>query len=179
MGGVSMARPDRSSKMVYALAGTFTGALTTVIGVVLGVFAAPVTAWILRRGELKIARTEIYSELAGYIAGMERVRDNKVDFESAKRHCTWRPQFDVMDWYKSNRFDLLLRLDRSRGLRIIYNSIPFLYEHANAPGNAPFGLPGSVLQVVSNYESKLDGKLLRKRISEAHAEYAATLARTA
>jgi hypothetical protein len=159
--------------MITSLTGLLSTVLPTAVGVVLGLFAEPVRAWILRRGELKIARSEIYAELAGYNAGMERVKDNKVDFESAKRHCTWRPQFDVMDWYKSNRFDLLLRLDPSRGLRIIYDSITFLYEHANAPGNAVFSLPGSVLQLVANYEGKLDGKLLRRRINEAHTEYAA------
>ena len=162
-----------------SLAGLLSTVLATAIGLVLGLFAEPVRAWILRKGELKIARREIYSELAGYIAGMERVKDNKVDFESVKRHCTWRPKFDVMDWYKSNRFDLLLRLDRSRGLRIIYDSIPFLYEHANAPGNAVVGLPGSVLQLVANYQEKLDGMLLRRCINEAHTEQAAAFARTA
>ena len=151
--------------------------LPTAVGVVLGLFAEPVRAWILRRSELKVARNEIYSELAGYLAQMELVRDNKVDFESAKRYCMWPPRFDVMDWYKSNRFDLILRLDPSRGLRIIYSSIPFLHEHANAPGNAVLGLPRSVLQVVADYKGKLDGKLLRRRIIEAHAEHDAALAR--
>jgi hypothetical protein len=89
--------------MITSLPGLLATVLPTSVGVVLGLFAEPVRAWILRRGELRIARSEIYYELAGYVAGMERVKNNKVDFESAKRHCTLRPQFDVMDWYKANR----------------------------------------------------------------------------
>ena len=47
-------------------------AVSILLGVVLGLMAEPVKAWVLRRSELRLARREIYAELAGYLAGIQR-----------------------------------------------------------------------------------------------------------
>lgn len=147
--------------------------VSTIIGVLLGwalaIMAEPIKARLQRREEMRVARREIYSELAGYVASMERVKD--LQFDEAKDAVTMRPRFDALDWYKSHQFDLLLRLDPSRGLRLLCDSILHAYEHANNPRNATFGLPTAVVSIVANYETKIDVKLLRKYIEGAHAEW--------
>jgi hypothetical protein len=155
--------------------------LTTVLGVVLGLMAEPVKAWFLRRNELKLAQREIYAELAGYIANMQRVarglgHDNHLEeapaagFELSKRMLKSAPKFEVIQWYKANRLDLLLRIDRARGIRMLSEGIVALHEQANAPGRAFFGLAEGVLDLERAQERSLDGKLLRKYISAAHRD---------
>jgi hypothetical protein len=156
--------------------------LTTALGVALGLLAEPVKARVLRKSELKLARQEIYCELGGYIAAIERVQSGLghgehseevrgADFESSKRICKSPPKFEVIQWYKSNRMDLLLRIDRKRGIRMLSEGLVALHEDAQAPGRL-LGLPKRILDFLRQHEACLDGLLLRRCISNAHKEEA-------
>jgi hypothetical protein len=159
------------------LSAILTGSFTTILGIILGLLVEPIKESRLRRQELKLVRREIYLELARYIASMERVA--KSQFDEAKKAVTTKPDFYIIDWYKTHRMDLLLQVDDSGGLRLLYVSLPDaiseLYEHANAPGNAKFGLPSAVKnlvkQLMSANEKTIDIKLLQSSIEKAHSEH--------
>jgi len=153
--------------------------LATALGFVLGLIAEPVKAWVLRKFELKPARREIYTELADYIAKIQRVdrgvghqghpeEVEAADYESSKQILMSPPKFEVIHWYKANRLDLLLRIDGDRGIRMLSEKIVAQHERVNAQGRAMFALPKDVLDLVRAYEKSLDEKLLRKYISTAH-----------
>lgn len=159
--------------------------LNITLGVALGLLAEPVKARVLRRSELKLARHEIYAELADYVADIECVHRalghggdleeiRPPDYDSSKRICACRPKFEVVQWYKSNRFDLLLRIDRGRGIRMLTDGMVALHAEANSPNHSVFGLPARVRDLLQTHQTHLDGKLLRKYVSLAHtnrAEY--------
>ena len=115
--------------MISSPGGALSNLLPTTFGFVLGLLAEPIRAWLVRRGDLKIARRETYSELAEYVAGLERVKTLR--FDEAKENVNTKPGFCAMDWHKFHKFDFLLRVDPSRGLRSLYDSIFFLHEQAN------------------------------------------------
>jgi len=160
--------------------------LAIVFGIIVGLVAEPVKAWVLRWFEANLARREIYAELGRYIVDLERVHrglghdvptegTSAADFESTKRICTSRPKFEVIQWYESNRLDLLLYIDRDRGIRRLNRGMVYLYEEVNTPGRSVLGLPALVFDLVEKQERYLNGKLLRNCISAAHAENAALL----
>ena len=74
------------------------------------------------------------------------------------------------DWYKSHRLDLLIRLDPSRKLRVLCDSILDLHQHANDPRNGLFGLPRAVLNLVESYSTMIDLKYLEKRMKNVQSE---------
>lgn len=156
-------------------------AVSILLGVVLGLMAEPVKAWVLRRSELRLARREIYAELAGYLAGIQRAHRGAghddypenvrpaADFESSKRICKLPPKFEVIQWYKSNRLDVLLRVDPHHGIRRLSEEIVVLYEQT-----ASFvGLPQRVIDCLGRHEKHLDGRLLRKYIRAGHGSWSA------
>jgi hypothetical protein len=153
--------------------------LSVIVGAALGLLAEPLKARVLRRSELKLAGREIYQELAYYIAEIESVYSGSghlknrqeilsADFQLSKSICTSRPKFEAIGWYKSNRFDLLMRVDPDRGIRMLLDGIVAVHDEANSPEHARLALPGRILALLQTYEVRLDGKLLRKHISEAH-----------
>jgi hypothetical protein len=164
--------------MNASVASILTGSVTTILGVILGLLAEPIKSRWQRQQELKVVRREIYLELARYIAAMERVE--KMQFDAAKKAVTKKPDFYIIDWYKTHNLDLLLRIDASGDLRLLYSSlrdaIGDRYEHANTAGNAKFGLPWEVKTLVKHlgaaYQKTIDIKLLRSSIEQAHSEHA-------
>jgi hypothetical protein len=169
--------------MSTALWPLVTNAVCVVLGVVLGLLAEPLKARALRRSELKPARREIYAELAQYLANIESANRGlghhdhsedarAADFESSKLTCKSPPKFEVIQWYKSNRLDLLLHIDSDRGIRMLIEQIAVLHGQANAPASSPFGLPQRVIECLRLNEKHLDKKLLRKYIKSEHQRQA-------
>lgn len=141
--------------------------ISTVVGAVIGVFLEPAKAWVSHWPELNGGRREIYSELGAYIAEMERIQSGSANFAQAERSVTKRPKFESFAWYMANRFDLLLRLDKGRGIRGLHASLVSLYEEASAKSGSSFDLPAKILKSVEINGKYLDAKLLRRSIDAA------------
>lgn len=153
--------------MTPNLSGILLGSAITAIYAIL---IEPIKDAMRRKSELKVAQSEIYSELADYLTRMKRIAAGSGDFDSDRSSLVRKPRFDAMDWYKSHRLDLLIRLDPSPKLRVLCDSILDLHEHANDPRNALFGLPRAVLSVVDSYGTMIDMKYLQKRMENMQSE---------
>ena len=80
------------------------------------------------------------------------------------------PDIPVIQWYKSNRLDLLFRIYSARGIRMLSEDIVLLHEEANSPSHTLMGLLQRVIDRFHFYEKRLDGHLLRKCVRAEHAD---------
>lgn len=104
---------------------------------------------------------------------MEKIVNGRADPEYILRTCTWEPRFDVMQWYKANRFDLLLHLDPAGAIRSLHNSISDSWSYVNSDSvNQPARLPTLVLAALEVRKENLDMNKLQKYIDAAHIEEA-------
>jgi hypothetical protein len=97
----------------------------TFVGALLGIGADEIKRWLSRRYDLRLAKREIYDELAVYIADLEKIWGNPEggDFSEYVRVRQVPPKRDIIEWYTANRFDLLLRLDAKKGIRKLHRDI--------------------------------------------------------
>ncbi len=130
-----------------------------VLGAVISVFSEPAKRWMLDRSERKRARREIYDDLAEYIALLENAGHSA--YADYKWIRTNNPEMAMIRWYRDNRMDLLLWVDKSRGLRRVYN----LFCSDPGPYPTTIDITGRLALIEKLKKDKLlDGDYLQNRV---------------
>jgi len=94
------------------------------VGFVLGLLAEPFKTWVVHNSEARLAKREMYDEIARYVAELERIfdadgKDSSIDFATYEHVTNTVPKLRVFNWYQRNRLDTLFRVDKKGGLRAI------------------------------------------------------------
>jgi hypothetical protein len=138
----------------------------TVVGTVLGIGADEIKRWLSRQTDLRLAKREIYDELAVYIADLEKIWGDRErrDFSEYVRVRQVPPRLDIINWYTANRFDLLLRLDTKKGIRKLYRDIEASIEKSEVIKGIPE--QSSLLKAVNEEQYDLDNSYLKQLVRE-------------
>jgi hypothetical protein len=94
-------------------------ALGAVLGGAISILGEPLKRRLVRRSEIEHAKAEMYDDIAEYVALLQNA--DKGAFRNYRWLRTNNPELAMIRWYKENRMDLLLTIDKKRGLRRIYN----------------------------------------------------------
>jgi hypothetical protein len=158
----------RASDILFSTMESWIVSLTSVsVGFALGFAGDRIKRWLDRRDEIKLAKKEIYDELASYVLDWERVKSPEGTQAEYARLRTIRPEFTAFDWYKKNRLDLLLRLDKNKAIRTIDEHLS-QFEKSNR--REPFG--PELVSMIHGPDSGLDDAYLQERLAIARQRHA-------
>jgi hypothetical protein len=137
------------------------------IGFCLGLFGEPIKRWILEKFECQRAKRELYDELGAYLARVEAFT-----LLSEPDPILWieitRPNVPFFDYYGDKNPAILLRTDRSHGIRNLVRVLrglgdAYRPENATTASLEPFRFRAFPNDVFNRYKELLGSKKLDRR----------------